>query len=86
MDKKLEKGGNITALKSVDYKTGSWRKDIPVVTDKLAVSEDPKLALFCPESAIIFKEGKFSHIDYVYCKGCGICAKLLPNAIKMKRS
>ena len=81
----LEKAGNIKAEESEDYKTGSWRKEIPVVVKKDVVSENPKVALFCPEAAIIFKDGKFSHIDYRYCKGCGICAHLLKDAIKMKK-
>lgn len=29
---------------------------------------------FCPEEAIMFKDGKMVGINYNYCKGCGICA------------
>ncbi len=32
-----------------------------------------------------FADGKFSHIDYRYCKGCGICAEYLKGAIIMKK-
>jgi 2-oxoacid:acceptor oxidoreductase delta subunit (pyruvate/2-ketoisovalerate family) len=34
--------------------------------------------MFCPEPAIIVKDGKFVSFDYDYCKGCGICAKECP--------
>lgn len=83
--KKLEMGLNITAAKSEDYQTGSWRKEIPVVLKKEELDKHPEMALFCPEAVIIYKEGKFSHIDYRYCKGCGICAEYLKGAIVMKK-
>lgn len=83
--KRLEISANISIENSEDYFTGSWRKDIPVVKDKDELSRNPIIALFCPESAIKFINGKFINIDYRYCKGCGICAKELPNAIVMRK-
>ncbi len=83
--KKLELGLNITAAVSENYQTGSWRKEIPVVTNKEELNKHSELALFCPEAAIIYKADKFSHIDYRYCKGCGICAQYLKGAIVMKK-
>lgn len=78
-------GANISVENSEDYSTGSWRKDIPIVQNKEEVSNNPKIAMFCPEAAIKFVNGVFSHIDYKYCKGCGICARELPNAIVMRK-
>jgi len=41
--------------------------------------------LCCPEG-VIFKKGKAVDIDYAFCKGCGICARVCPKkAIKMVR-
>ncbi len=85
VEKVLETAGNINAKNSEEYLTGNWRKEIPVVKDKDEITKNPKIALFCPESAIKFSNGKFINIDYRYCKGCGICAKQLPNAIIMKK-
>lgn len=82
---KKEKGLAIKAENSVDYQTGTWRKEIPVVLKKEELDKHPELALFCPEAAIIYKDGKFTMIDYRYCKGCGICAKYLKDAILMKK-
>lgn len=82
---KLRNGNTLKAEESVDYQTGSWKKEMPIVKDKEALNKNPKVAIFCPEAAIIYKEGKFSHIDYRYCKGCGICSHYLPNAIIMKK-
>ena len=39
--------------------------------------------LYCPDG-VIFREGGKVNIDYDFCKGCGICAKICkPGAIKM---
>lgn len=83
---KLNKGASIKFEESEDYKTGSWRKEIPVVIKRDVLDEHPEVALFCPEAVIIYKDNKFSHIDYRYCKGCGICAQQLKEAIVMKKS
>jgi len=43
--------------------------------------------ILCPDSAIQAKGGKVVGIDYVHCKGCGICARECPEkvrAIEMK--
>ena len=42
-------------------------------------------ALFCPEGAISRNDGSME-IDYLYCKGCGICEVVCPvrNAIGME--
>ncbi len=42
-------------------------------------------ALFCPEGAIARSDG-VDGVDYLYCKGCGICEVVCPvrNAIAME--
>ena len=42
-------------------------------------------ALFCPEGAIARNDGSMA-VDYLYCKGCGICEVVCPvrNAIAME--
>ena len=68
------------------YETGSWRSFRPI--------HDPEKCIhclrcwaFCPDSAMLQKDGKIVGIDYTHCKGCGICAKECPDkvqAIEMK--
>ncbi|PIU22577.1 MAG: pyruvate ferredoxin oxidoreductase [Candidatus Diapherotrites archaeon CG08_land_8_20_14_0_20_30_16] len=82
--KKIGLGLSISAKDSEDYQTGSWRKQIPVVKNRAELDKHPEIALFCPEAAIIYQKGKFMNIDYRYCKGCGICAQQLKDAIMMK--
>ena len=83
--KKVDLGARILASESEEYQTGSWRKKIPVVKDKDEMNKHIEVAIYCPEAAIIYVGGKFSHIDYKFCKGCGICANYLKKAIEMKK-
>jgi pyruvate ferredoxin oxidoreductase delta subunit len=61
-----------------------WRTERPVLENEKC-SGCFSCYLFCPEG-VIFKKGKIVDIDYSFCKGCGICAKIcLKKAIKMVR-
>jgi len=63
--------------------TGTWSLDRPVVTDECTACA--VCALFCPEGAISKNDGSIV-VDYLYCKGCGICEVVCPvrNAIAME--
>lgn len=63
--------------------TGTWSLDRPLLTD--ACTACAVCALFCPEGAITRIDGAMA-IDYLYCKGCGICEVVCPvrNAIAME--
>jgi len=70
---------------SKTYKTGSWRSFKPIWYEDRCIQ---CLACWnsCPEPSIFVEDGKVMGIDYDYCKGCGICAKVCPkkaNAIEM---
>ncbi len=63
--------------------TGGWSLDRPLILD--ACTACAVCALFCPEGAITRSDGTMT-IDYLYCKGCGICEVVCPvrNAIAME--
>jgi 2-oxoacid:acceptor oxidoreductase gamma subunit (pyruvate/2-ketoisovalerate family)/2-oxoacid:acceptor oxidoreductase delta subunit (pyruvate/2-ketoisovalerate family) len=63
--------------------TGTWSLDRPLLTDECTACA--LCALFCPEGAISRSDGAMA-IDYLYCKGCGICEVVCPvrNAIAME--
>ena len=63
--------------------TGTWSIDRPLLTDECTACA--LCALFCPEGAIARSDGSMV-IDYLYCKGCGICEVVCPvrNAIAME--
>jgi pyruvate ferredoxin oxidoreductase delta subunit len=63
-------------------KTGLWRTFRPVYDESKCV-KCLLCWLYCPEG-VIYVEGDRISIDYEYCKGCGICAKVCnKNAIEM---
>ncbi len=72
---------------SREFKTGDWRSERPVWHKEKCV-QCYICWIYCPDSAIIIKDGKVAGIDYDFCKGCGICAYECPpkaSAIKMER-
>lgn len=70
----IDKPGN-----AEEYKTGSWRTEIPVFNREKCT--DCMLCwIYCPDLSIFVKDKKVTGIDYEHCKGCGICAKECPVA------
>ena len=58
---------------AVAYLTGDWKSQHPVWNEQKCI----KCGVcwnFCPDNAIVRKEGGYFTADYGYCKGCGICA------------
>jgi len=74
------------AVSSTDTRashTGTWSLDRPVL--QTGCTACAVCALFCPEGAISRIDGSMA-IDYLYCKGCGICEAVCPvrNAIAIE--
>ncbi len=66
--------------------TGEWRTYRPVIDHENCI-QCAQCYMFCPEGTISHNkvEDKFE-IDYIYCKGCGICANQCPKkCIAMER-
>lgn len=57
-----------------EIKTGTWRTTVKPVWKEENCSQCLLCWLYCPDMAIVVKDGKVTGIDYDYCKGCGICA------------
>ena len=69
---------------SLEYKTGSWRDQRPVL-DREKCKVCGQCESVCPDSAVHVVEETYI-IDYDYCKGCGLCAYECPaDAITMIR-
>ena len=73
----------VSTTDSLGSHTGSWSLERPVLTDGCTACA--LCALFCPEGAIARNDGSMA-VDYLYCKGCGICEVVCPvrNAIAME--
>ena len=66
---------------SIEYETGSWRTFKPVL-DKEKCNHCLICWVFCPDNAVVVKDGKMEGFDYEHCKGCGICAEVCPDRAK----
>ncbi len=73
----------VSTTDSLAVHTGTWSLDRPLLHDGCTACA--VCALFCPEGAISREDGTMA-IDYLYCKGCGICEVVCPvrNAIAME--
>jgi len=60
-------------------KTGSWRSGVEPVWNSEKCRHCGICFHYCPEGAIIFKDGKMQGINYDYCKGCLLCVKECPH-------
>ncbi|MCK4256439.1 4Fe-4S binding protein [candidate division WOR-3 bacterium] len=75
----IEEGGT-----SRKFKTGDWRSERAIFS-KEKCTNCLLCYIYCPDDSIIMKNDKVVGIDYDFCKGCGICAKICKaKAIEMK--
>ncbi len=84
--KDLPAGDSIKAGTSKEFETGDWRSNKPVHIPETCI-HCLFCWMYCPDSAVKVKGGKFVEFDYKYCKGCGICANVCPTkpkSIEMK--
>ena len=80
--RELPIGGMILeAGNSAEYNTGGWRTSRPI-HDANKCTNCLLCWIYCPDSAILVKDGKFLEFDLEHCKGCGICAEECPDKIQ----
>ncbi|MFH0887002.1 MAG: 4Fe-4S binding protein [bacterium] len=79
--KELPFGDQLEAGTAADFETGGWRSSRPV-HDSVKCTNCMICYMYCPDSSIRVKDGKFVDFNYDHCKGCGICAEVCPPKIK----
>jgi len=81
-------GGNILEAGNAQcYETGSWRTFRPMLLKDRCIN-CLFCWIYCPDSAVIVKDGEVEGFDYDHCKGCAICREVCPvkgKAIEMVR-
>jgi pyruvate ferredoxin oxidoreductase delta subunit len=75
--KELPIGAILEAGTAKKYKTGDWRSNRPVWNEDKCIN-CLRCWIYCPDSAIMLKDGKVAGIDLEHCKGCGICSEECP--------
>ena len=79
---KISIGAVVKGGSSVNYKTGGWRDEKPIILVELC-NACGQCEMVCPDSTVRVMN-KVYMIDYDYCKGCGLCAYECPTkAIEM---
>jgi pyruvate ferredoxin oxidoreductase delta subunit len=79
---KISVGAVVIGGSSLDYKTGRWRDQRPVIHEA-SCKACGQCEMVCPDDAVREVDGKYL-IDLAYCKGCGLCAFECPTkAIEM---
>ena len=80
--KELPIGGTIPEPgSSLKYETGNWRALRPVMVRPEKCIKCLLCWIHCPEGTIKRKEDDTVEVNYVYCKGCGICAEVCPTKV-----
>ena len=77
-------GGIVTKPGSAsEYRTGDWRSQRPIWDYEKCI-KCGLCYIYCPDSAIEWRDDGYPQNNLYYCKGCGICAyECWPSAIHM---
>jgi len=69
-----------------EYRTGGWRAFRPVWGEAKCI-HCMQCWLFCPDSSILVdaENEKMLGFDLEHCKGCGICAKICPVNVRVRK-
>ncbi len=79
---KITRGAVVKGGSSLNYKTGDWRDQRPVI-DSETCKQCGICRDVCPDDAVRIIDEQYV-IDYDFCKGCGICAyECTADAIEM---
>ncbi|RDU65146.1 4Fe-4S dicluster-binding protein [Helicobacter sp. MIT 14-3879] len=54
-----------------------WRVEKPIFNPEHCINCF-NCWLYCPDSSIIARDEKLQGVDYVHCKGCGVCSSVCP--------
>lgn len=54
-----------------------WRVEKPVHNSDICINCFT-CWVFCPDAAILTNNDKLAGVDYVHCKGCGVCVDVCP--------
>lgn len=74
---KQQENRDYTQNSSYKASVAHWRVEKPVFNSDFCISCF-NCWLYCPDSSILVRDEKLKGVDYVHCKGCGICSNVCP--------
>ena len=74
---KLREDRNYTENSSKSASVAHWRVQKPVHNHDHCINCF-FCWIYCPDSSILARNDQMSGIDYVHCKGCGVCVSVCP--------
>lgn len=66
-----------TSESSFNSSVAHWRVEKPIHNSDVCINCF-NCWVYCPDAAILARNEKLSGVDYVHCKGCGICVSVCP--------
>ncbi|PAF42646.1 4Fe-4S dicluster-binding protein [Helicobacter sp. 11S03491-1] len=66
-----------TQESSFNSSVAHWRVDKPVHNSEVCINCF-NCWVYCPDGAILARDEKLRGVDYVHCKGCGVCVDVCP--------
>ena len=74
---KQQESRNYTENNSYKASVALWRVEKPVFNNDHCINCFT-CWLYCPDSSILVRDETMQGVDYVHCKGCGVCSSVCP--------
>lgn len=74
---KQQEDRDYTENSSYKASVSHWRVEKPIFNSNLCINCF-SCWVYCPDSSIVVRGEKMRGIDYIHCKGCGICSNVCP--------
>ena len=77
VQEKLPENRAYTENSTKQASVAHWRVQKPVHNNNICINCF-NCWVYCPDGAILARDEKLSGVDYVHCKGCGVCVQVCP--------
>ncbi|RDU69540.1 4Fe-4S dicluster domain-containing protein [Helicobacter cholecystus] len=77
IQEKMPENRVYTENSSKSASVAHWRVQKPVHNQDICINCF-NCWVYCPDAAILARDEKLKGVDYVHCKGCGVCVQVCP--------
>lgn len=72
-----QEGRNYSETNSFQASVAHWRVEKPIFNNEHCIN-CYFCWIYCPDSSILVRDNEMKGVDYVHCKGCGVCSSVCP--------